>query len=321
MPPKTKNIDPLFTMSRLLVVAGKGGVGKTTVTAVLARASADLGLRVLVVTLDSRQGLGELLGGAPDQGSNYEGATIQSGLGPKKTGSIHLRTLTAADALQDYLATQGLARLAKRLVTSGVVGVVASAAPGIDDLLVLGKLKHLVSRTGPDLDHDLIIVDGPAAGHAVSFLQSPAAMAETIGSGPLGSQAVEVLTMLHDPDKCRVVMVTLPETTPVNELLETTAMLKQTVGVHFGPVVVNGVDRAPEISALVDSGSLDQSDLAQAARFRASRCAMHAREVARVDEAIESGSISLPHIASAGLIAIDINRLAKIMISKSGAPS
>ena len=126
------------------MVAGKGGVGKTTVTAAMARASADLGLRVLVVTLNSRQGLSELLGGAPTDGSGYDGTTISSGLGPKKTGSILLRSLTASDALQDYLATQGLALLAKRLVSTGVVGVVASAAPGIDDLLVLGKLKHLV---------------------------------------------------------------------------------------------------------------------------------------------------------------------------------
>ena len=96
------------------MVAGKGGVGKTTVTAAMARASADLGLRVLVVTLNSRQGLSELLGGTPTDGSDYDGTTISSGLGPKKTGSILLRSLTASDALQDYLATQGLALLAKR---------------------------------------------------------------------------------------------------------------------------------------------------------------------------------------------------------------
>ena len=88
------------------MVAGKGGVGKTTVTAAMARASADLGLRVLVVTLNSRQGLSELLGGIPSDGSDYEGTTILNGLGPQKTGSILLRSLTASDALQDYLGTQ-----------------------------------------------------------------------------------------------------------------------------------------------------------------------------------------------------------------------
>lgn len=308
-------------MSRMLVVAGKGGVGKTTVTAVMARASADLGLRVLVVTLDSRQGLGELLGGSSDAGSEYEGTLIASGLGPTKTGSILLRTLTASDALQDYLDTQGLARLAKRLVSTGVVDVVASAAPGIDDLLVLGKLKHLVGIAGPEGDHDLIIVDGPAAGHAISFLQSPAAMAKTISGGPLHSQANEVLAMLHDPDKCRVIMVTLPETTPVNELVETTALLTETVGVHFGPVVINGVDQAPDITALVAKDQLPEGELSDAARYRASRCAMHAHAVERVNQLVATGSISLPHIASAGLSAGDIKTLAKVLTAEVSAQS
>jgi hypothetical protein len=319
--PKKKNIDPLFTMSRMLVVAGKGGVGKTTVTAVMARASADLGLRVLVVTLDSRQGLGELLGGSSDAGSEYKGTLIASGLGPTKTGSILLRTLTASDALQDYLGTQGLARLAKRLVSTGVVDVVASAAPGIDDLLVLGKLKHLVGIAGPEGDHDLIIVDGPAAGHAISFLQSPAAMAKTISGGPLHSQANEVLAMLHDPEKCRVIMVTLPETTPVNELVETTALLTETVGVHFGPVVINGVDQAPDITALVAKDQLPEGELGDAARYRASRCAMHAHAVERVNQLVATGSISLPHIASAGLSAGDIKTLAKVLLAEVSTQS
>ena len=303
------------------MVAGKGGVGKTTVTAAMARASADLGLRVLVVTLNSRQGLSELLGGIPSDGSDYEGTTILNGLGPQKTGSILLRSLTASDALQDYLGTQGLARLAKRLVSTGVVDVVASAAPGIDDLLVLGKLKHLVGIAGPEGDHDLIIVDGPVAGRALSFLQSPAAMAKTISGGPLHSQANEVLAMLHDPEKCRVIMVTLPETTPVNELVETTALLTETVGVHFGPVVINGVDQAPDITALVAKDQLPEGELGDAARYRASRCAMHAHAVERVNQLVATGSISLPHIASAGLSAGDIKTLAKVLLAEVSTQS
>jgi hypothetical protein len=219
------------------------------------------------------------------------------------------------------LGTQGLARLAKRLVSSGVVDVVASAAPGIDDLLVLGKLKHLVGIAGPEGDHDLIIVDGPAAGHAISFLQSPAAMAKTISGGPLHSQANEVLAMLHNPEKCHVIMVTLPETTPVNELVETTALLTETVGVHFGPVVINGVDQAPEITALVAKDQLPEGELGDAARYRASRCAMHAHAVERVNQLVATGSISLPHIASAGLSASDIKTLAKVLLAEVSTQS
>jgi anion-transporting ArsA/GET3 family ATPase len=289
----------MFTMSRLLVVAGKGGVGKTTVTAAMARAAADTGLRVLVVTLDSRPGLAALLGDSSGASIGYEGLRIADDLGPRATGLIHLRTITAEEALEDYLATQGMARLAKRLVATGVVGVVSSAAPGIDDLLVLGKLKHLVSLTGPT--------------GAISFLQAPSAMAETVRGGPIRSQAIEVQSMLKDPDRCRVVMVTLAETTPVNEMLQSAEILANKVGVAFTPVVVNGVDVAPEVSELVASGRLVDGVLADAARYRASRCALHAREVDRVDRTVHAGHISLPHIPTAGLDADDVGRLADVI--------
>jgi len=300
----------------LLVVAGKGGVGKTTVTAVLATAAADAGLRVLVVTLDGRPGLAALFGANASAGSTYDGDVVASGRGPGRRGSIHLRALSAGEALQDYLATQGLARVAKRLVNTGVVDVVASAAPGIDDLLVLGKIKHLVGLAGPDGPHDLVIADGPAAGHAVSFLRSPSAMATTIRGGPLRSQAIEIDGMLRDPSRSRVVLVTLPETTPVNELIETATTMTSEVGVALAPVVVNGVDRAGEVEALVAAGRVGDDDFGAAARFRATRCAVHAREVDRLTALLGDAPIELPHVATAGLTARDVERLARVLVEQ-----
>lgn len=292
------------------MVAGKGGVGKTTVTAVLATAAADAGLRVLVVTLDGRPGLASLFGAGASAGSTYEGDLVATGRGRSKTGSIRLRTLSAGEALQDYLATQGLARIAKRLVSTGVVDVVASAAPGIDDLLVLGKIKHLVGLAGPNGPHDLVIADGPAAGHAISFLRSPSAMATTIRGGPLRSQAIEIDAMLRDESRSRVVLVTLPETTPVNELLETADSLTREVGVALAPVVVNGLDRADDIEQIVAQGHALGDDFGDAARFRAARCAVHRREANRLVERLGTTPIQLPHLATAGLTARDVTKLA-----------
>jgi anion-transporting ArsA/GET3 family ATPase len=312
--------DRLFTSAKLVVVAGKGGVGKTTVTAVLANAAADQGLRVLVVTLDDRPGLDVLLGGAPGDGATYDGDVVAVGRGESGRGSIHLRTLSASEALQDYLATQGLARLAKRLVSTGVVDVVASAAPGIDDLLVLGKIKHLVGLAGSDGPHDLVIVDGPAAGHALSLLRSPASIATTVRGGPLRSQAIEIRDLLRDPQRSRLVLVTLPESTPVSELLETMEQITSDdsrhvndIGMALGPVVVNGVDHAPEIEELVARGAAPDGDLGDAARYRATRCAVHRREVARLTEALGTSPILLPHIARSGLTHDDVRYLAEIV--------
>jgi hypothetical protein len=274
---------------------------------------------VLVVTLDGRPGLDVLLGGSAGDGASYDGDLVSERRGPTGSGSIHLRTLSASEALQDYLATQGLARLAKRLVSTGVVDVVASAAPGIDDLLVLGKIKHLVGLAGPDGPHDLVLVDGPAAGHALSLLRSPANIASTVRGGPLRSQAIEVRDMLRDPQRSRLVLVTLPETTPVNELLETMQAVidpNDDIGMSLGPVVVNGVDHAPDVEALVDSGDVPDGDLGAAARFRAVKCAVHRREVARLDEEFEGSVLRLPHIARSGLTADDVAYLADVAASQ-----
>ena len=311
----------MFDTDRLLVVAGKGGVGKTTVTAALAVAAADMGRRVVVVTIDGRPGLARLLGAPEEAGSTYEGDVVAEGRGLGRRGSIHLRTISAAEALQDYLGTQGLARLAKRLVSTGVVDVVASAAPGIDDLLVLGKVKHLVGLAGDDGPHDLVIVDGPAAGHALSLLRSPDAMAETIRGGPLRSQAIEIRNMMRDPAKCRVVLVTLPETTPVNELVETSDVLTDEIGVTLGPVVVNGVDHADDVEELVTAGGLPDDELGAAARFRASRVAVHRREVARIDEIVPGGHLELPYLTTGAIDHKAVRRLAMSIAEQIGARS
>ena len=200
-------MDPMqfFAASRLVIVAGKGGVGKTTVTATLATAAAGMGLRVLVVEVEGKSGLGTMLG-APDE-LGYQEVTVRSGLGPEGRGEIRARTLTPDHALYEYLNDHGLRRLGSRLVRGGMLDVVSTAAPGIDDILVLGKVKQL-ERGGTA---DLVLLDAPAAGHAITFLQSARALLDTVSVGPINAQAADVLEMLSDPARTQVVLVTLPE--------------------------------------------------------------------------------------------------------------
>jgi anion-transporting ArsA/GET3 family ATPase len=302
-------LDPLqfFTASRLVVVAGKGGVGKTTVSAVMARAAADCGLRVLAVELEGKAALGELLGG--DGPLPVDEVTLAEGLGPAGTGTIRARTLTASSALTEYLDTHGLRRVSKRLVTTGIVDLVATAAPGVDDLLVLGKLKQ-IERGAPDID--LVVVDGPAAGHAITFLMAPAGLADAAASGPINTQARDVLEMLGDSARCQVLLVTLPETTPVNELIETAEALENRVGVHLGPVVVNGVDLGDDVPDPHDvpAGELpkgrDGTALREAARFRNQRRARQHQELDRLGGRLALPLLRLPLIATAGITAGDV---------------
>lgn len=217
--------------SRLLVVAGKGGVGKTTVTAALARVAADAGLDVLVVGLDDAGALPALFGA--DEGFGYDEVLLyESG-----SGRVRGRVITPDDALLEYLMDHGLKRVAKRLVSLGVLDVVSTAIPGIREILVLGKVKQLERGDTPDL----LILDAPATGHAVRFLTSANGLLDAARGGPLRTQAAEVVEMLHDPERCQVLLVTLAEETPVNELIETAFRLEDEVGIMLGPVVVNAV--------------------------------------------------------------------------------
>jgi anion-transporting ArsA/GET3 family ATPase len=282
VPPKRLDPREFFAATRLLIVAGKGGVGKTTVTAVLARAAAKTGLRVLVVELDGKPALTRLVRDIP------------------------VISVTASASLAEYLEAHGMKRVAKRLANSGVIEVVSTAAPGIDDIVVLGKLKQL-ERSG---DYDIVVVDGPAAGHAISFLRSARSLLDTVRGGPIRTQAIEVLEMLSDAARCQVVLVTLPETTPVNELIETAYSLEERVGVQLGPVVVNGVDSGPPL----ETDSSTPAPLAAAAAYRNARRALHAREVARLLDSLAMQQIHLPDVVAAGLDPDHIDELAEQML-------
>ncbi len=276
--------------SRLVIVAGKGGVGKTTVSAVLARAAANQGLRVLLVELDGKPALGALV---PD---------------------LPVRQISAAAALEEYLHDHGFRMIAKRLAATGVIDVVATAAPGIDDLVVLGKVKQL-ERSG---DWDLIVVDGPAAGHAVTFLTSASGLRDAVRSGPVRAQADEVLALLGDHDRCQVVLVTVPEATPVNELIETADVLARRVAVRLGPIVVNQVDQTPVLPdpALVPFGRrrTHVADAVAAAMFRRERQAAQAVELARLTDSVGRPAIVLPSLQTAALDPAGIDALIDALI-------
>lgn len=272
-------------------MAGKGGVGKTTVTAVIARAAARTGRKVLAVELDGKPVLGKMLAGT----------------------DVEVVAISAADALDEYLREHGFARLAKRLNKTGVIDLVGTAAPGIDDVVVLGKIKQF-ERSG---EYDLIVVDGPAAGHAITFLTSASGLAASVRGGPVRAQSDDVLELLHDAERCQVVLVTLPETTPVNEVVETAFALEDKVGVQLGPVIVNSVDRGGAVPDPADAeaaiGRLDSADDAAVLRsaydFVRSRREMEREVVARLRAELPLPRIVLPLLPSAGLLPGDLDRL------------
>ena len=229
-----------------MIVAGKGGVGKTTMTVALAHMAAQAGLSVLVVELEGRPGVATAFG--PKVPLDYAGAVLKAagvapdgdtGEDPTRSippGTVRARVITPDDALLEYLADHGLRRISKRLMSSGIVDLVAGSIPGIRDVLVLGKVKQ-IERSGIA---DLVLVDAPATGHTMTFLSSAGGLLDVARSGPIRAQAAEVVDLLSDPSRCQVALVTLPEEMPVNEAIEAAYQLEDKVGIALGPVIVNG---------------------------------------------------------------------------------
>jgi anion-transporting ArsA/GET3 family ATPase len=153
---------------------------------------------------------------------------------------------------------------------------------------------------------DLLILDAPAAGHAITFLQAARALLDTVRVGPINAQAKEVLEMLTDHERCRVVLVTLPEETPVNELVDTAFSLEDRVGVGLAPVVVNGmyddipgIASDPSLAAEAAGTTLRAGEaeaLSKAAAFRADRTALQVEQVARLAEQLPLEQIRLPFV-------------------------
>ncbi|MCU1493921.1 MAG: oxyanion-translocating ATPase [Acidimicrobiaceae bacterium] len=321
------DVSAFCRQSNVVVVVGKGGVGKTTVTAALARTAAEAGLDVLVLALDDSGGLPALFGrdepfgytevvlveGAPPAASP-DGRRDRPGLVP---GRIRGRVLTPDAALLEYLADHGLGRVSRRLVQSGALDVVATAIPGVREMLVLARLKQ-IERDGVA---DLIILDAPATGHAVTFLTSSGGLADAARGGPLRSQAEQVVEMLSDPARCQVLLVTAPEETPVNEVVETAYRLEDEVGTRLGPVVVNGcypvidhLDADPIAAAraagVAEPSPSDARRIHEAAHFRSRRQAVERHQLERLATELPLPRVVLPYLFTAGVGPAEVVSLA-----------
>ena len=302
-------------------MAGKGGVGKTVVSAVLAKAAARLGLSTLVVEVEGKSGLATMFG---QSALGYDEVVLSAGGGPGGEGEVRARTLTPDDALVDYLRDHGLSRLSSRLASSGALDVVATAAPGIKDILILGKVKQL-ERQGAV---DLLVLDAPAAGHAVTFLQAARARLDTVSVGPINAQAKDVAAMLTDHARCRVVLVTLPEETPVNELVDTAFSLEDRVGVGLAPVVVNGIyDPVAGLggvpAAAEAAGTAMTSDEAAslwaAAAFRQDRMRLQDEQLIRLAERLPLSQLRLPFVFRTDIGPVEVDHLADRLLAEIAA--
>ncbi len=230
---------------RVLIVLGKGGVGKSTLSAAIAKLAAGSGARALVMECDARAPLAATFGIAP--------SFAPTEVAPK----LALMTLDGRAALEEYLRLVVPGRmLLKAVFASRLYQFFVQAAPGLRELMMLGKIYYEAGRTDPKAPaRSLIIVDAPASGQAMSLLNMPTAARATFGDSIVGKEASNIARMIRDRRNCAIVQVTTADSLSIAETIETHANLSR---IHLAPAAVlfnrtppSGFD-AGDISALAN---------------------------------------------------------------------
>ena len=249
---------------RLHVVTGKGGTGKSTVAAALALSLASGGRRVLLVEVEGRQGIAQLFDTPPLPYEERKVAVARGG------GDVYALAIDPEDALLDYLhmfyklSRTGVA--ARTLRRMGAIEFATTVAPGLRDVLLTGKVKEAVVRTGPRGSghaYDAVVIDAPPTGRIARFLNISHEIGGLAKVGPLKSQSDGVMAVLRSPQTA-VHLVTLLEEMPVQETIDGVQEL-HAVGLPVGAVVVNAVREPvlpPAHLAAAERGELDREALA-----------------------------------------------------------
>ncbi len=226
-------ISDLFTR-RLLFFTGKGGVGKSTVVASLALAATHMGKRALIVEIDTESSMKRIFN-VPFVG--FEPMEMLD--------DVWAISINPDEALAEYIQQHVRLQMVADLIRkNSVLQYFFKTAPAVNELVSINKLYNLLKEREPGTrmpQYDVILVDLPATGHALSFLQTPQMLQQLVGVGALSRILKRYETLFSDARTTLLNLVTLPEEMPVTETIELYENLKKRVPMNMGLLFVNGV--------------------------------------------------------------------------------
>ena len=288
----TRGVPPRLPLStqRMVFITGKGGVGKSAVTAALAHALAAAGRRVLAVEVGHGR-LGPLLG------------VERLGTTPRTVAPrLAAAAIDPEEALADFvLSVLRLRVLARRLLESTTFQILAAAAPGLPELLVLHKLSGWVeARRFGRAVHGLVLVDAPASGHSLPLLAAPRTLGALARIGAVAEILRGIDRLLHDPEKTLVCLVTTPEELAVRETIELHRELAGTLGLPVATPIVNALPPRrfgpADEAALSRFGAWESHPWLEAARFLVAQRREAAAQVVRLRRALGTAPVRLPFL-------------------------
>lgn len=298
----------LFLDRRLLVVVGKGGVGKSTVAAALALAGARAGKRVLVCEVNTRERVSALLDARP--------------VGPKigqVAEGIDAVNVSPQEAMREYaLMVLKFRSIYSAVFENRLVRYFLRAVPSLAELVMLGKILFHVEETLPDgrFRYDLVVVDAPSTGHALTFLQLPQVLLATVPKGPMADEVRWMEQTLMDKRKSAAVLVTLPESMPVDETIELNRSLRDRLEMPRAALIINAVVEprfcAQERQRLREA-PLDLAGAAEAVLSRERRAEMGEHYARKLAVDVDLPQVAVPYLFTRRFGRAEVAQVSRIL--------
>lgn len=281
---------------RLVIVTGKGGVGKSTVALALGVAAAERGKRTIVCEVSAQEGLSRVFHRAEVGFHEVEMAD-----------NLWVISIDPDESMREYVLLQLKVKAMRDLLFgSRIFNYLAAATPGLRELVTIGKIWELAQpnrKVRGAREYDLVVVDAPATGHGVGFLQTPRTFASIARVGPIRAQAETLDAFLTDHRRTGVAIVALPEEMPVNESASLEQALTDEVGASVDRVFCNALYperfEADEVATLESvagggEGAVRAACRAAVSQFR--RASSQREQLARLEEMVAAPVRTLPFI-------------------------
>lgn len=285
-----------FFDTRFIINTGKGGVGKTMVSAAMAAAYASKGKRVLLMQLNAKDRLGRVFGTAPIGTDIVEVAP-----------GIHAVNTTPAASLREYaLMILKVKALYRAVFENRIVAKLLRVMPGLPELTMLGKAYyHEKEEDNGSPVWDVVIIDAPATGHGMFLLQIPQVISSALNSGRMADESQRMLALLEDKARTSVNLITLAEEMPVNETIELNRQLSEAFDIRVGAVIANAVfprvfseDDVRKIKQLMNVHGDESDDLGAllaAGVFRDERGDLQDKYLARLKDELDVPVVEIPY--------------------------